>query len=107
MLEKEQAKSLAAFVSKSIKEWVVIKSKHIVKGQKLGDSSIVKEGLTMDEAQKLAQKLNIEDIDFSYMPFLEEQKVKDFIAGITKQRVFLKQNKKENNCDIIDIKIVG
>ncbi|MEH6457579.1 MAG: hypothetical protein V7749_14720 [Cocleimonas sp.] len=82
MLQEEQAKSLAAFVSKSINEWVVIKSKHLVEGQSLGDSSVVKDGLSMNEAQKLADKLNKEDTKFSYMPFLEEQKVKDFIAGI-------------------------
>jgi len=84
MLKEEQAKSLAAFVSKSINEWKVIKSKHLVEGQSLSDSTLVKEGLSMDEAQKLADNLNKEDTEFRYMPFLEEQKVKDFIAGIVK-----------------------
>ncbi len=82
MLQEEQAKSLAAFVCKSINEWVVIRSKYLVEGQNLDDSSLVKDGLSMDEAQKLADKLNKEDTEFSYMPFLEEQKVKDFIANI-------------------------
>ncbi len=44
MLQEEQAKSLAAFVCKSINEWVVIKSKSLVEGQNLGDSSLIKDG---------------------------------------------------------------
>ena len=84
MLQEEQAKALAAFVSKSINEWMVIKSKHLVEGQSLSDSTLIKDGLSMDEAQKLADKLNKVDTEFRHMPFLEEQKVKDFIAGVVK-----------------------
>ena len=50
MLQEEQAKSLAAFVCKYINEWVVIKPKHLVEGQNLGDSSLIEDGLSMDEA---------------------------------------------------------